>query len=121
MSSIGLSPIGLAQASVISYWDIVNAVATVAWEYPYFTWDEAGAVEATANQTLEAAVQNILLGHCLKVLYQWSPRQAPLTDMARALTSKSVIAGLSGEHGLRISALEDLFVLCFHYFLSLKP
>eukprot|EP00434_Breviolum_minutum_P006704 symbB.v1.2.005917.t3/scaffold347.1/size224350/12 len=32
-------------ASVISYWDIVNAVATVAWEYPYFTWDEAGTFD----------------------------------------------------------------------------
>ena len=38
-------------------------------------------------------MQNFLLGHCLKVLHQWSPRQAPLTNMA-ALTSKSVIAGL---------------------------
>ena len=55
-STIGLSSIGLAQASVMSYWDIVNAVATVAWEFPYFTWDEAGAVEATANQNHEAAV-----------------------------------------------------------------
>ena len=45
-------------------------------------------------------MQNFLLGHCLKVIHQWSPRQAPLTNMARALTSKSVIAGLSvGERG----------------------
>lgn len=26
----------------MSYHDIVAAVAAMAWEYPYFTWDEAG-------------------------------------------------------------------------------
>ena len=28
----------------MSYHDIVAAVAAMAWEYPHFTWDEAGAL-----------------------------------------------------------------------------
>ena len=30
------------EAGAMSYHDIVAAVAAMAWEYPYFTWDEAG-------------------------------------------------------------------------------
>ena len=33
-----------ALATAMSYEEILRAVATVAWEYPYFTWDEAGAL-----------------------------------------------------------------------------
>lgn len=36
-------------AGAMSYHDIVAAVAAMAWEYPYFTWDEAGTFETCGH------------------------------------------------------------------------
>ncbi|CAK9068623.1 unnamed protein product [Durusdinium trenchii] len=44
-------------ARQMSYEDVVRAVATVAWEYPYFTWDEAGTFQ-------KCQPPGIKEGHC---------------------------------------------------------
>ena len=40
------------EAGAMSYHDIVAAVAAMAWEYPYFTWDEAGLGPGSGCLTL---------------------------------------------------------------------